>query len=139
MEYKRFENKIIARFDKGEEIHETLKKIALKENIKLASINAIGATDNFTVGVFDLETKIYHEKTIAGPHEILSLIGTITTKDNEYYAHLHITCGNENCEAVGGHLNKCYISATCEMVIDIIKGQIDRQFDQKIGINLFKF
>lgn len=38
MEYKRFENKIIARFDRGEEVHEALKKIALTKDIKLASI-----------------------------------------------------------------------------------------------------
>ena len=43
MQYKRFDNNIIARIDKGEEILEQLKNIALKEDIKLASISALGA------------------------------------------------------------------------------------------------
>ncbi len=54
MEYKRFDNTIIARIDKGEEILEQLKVIAINENIKLASINALGAIDDFTVGVYKI-------------------------------------------------------------------------------------
>ena len=54
MEYKKFDNIIIARIDKGEEILEQLKAIAINENIKLASINAIGAVNDFTVGVYNI-------------------------------------------------------------------------------------
>ena len=51
MDYRRFGDRIIARIDKGEEIHEQLKSIALRENIKLAEVSALGAVDDFTVGV----------------------------------------------------------------------------------------
>ena len=57
MEYRRFGNKIIARIDKGEEILTTIKEISLKENIKLASVQALGATDEFTVGVYKVDEK----------------------------------------------------------------------------------
>ena len=40
MKYKKFENTIIARIDKGEDIVEQVKNIALKENIKVASIRS---------------------------------------------------------------------------------------------------
>ena len=46
MEYRRFENTIIARIDKGEEILEQVKIIALTENIQLASVQALGAVAN---------------------------------------------------------------------------------------------
>ena len=59
MEYKKFDNIIIARIDKGEEILEQLKAIAINENIKLASINAIGAVNDFTVGVYKTDEKKY--------------------------------------------------------------------------------
>ena len=36
MEYKRFGNTVVVRMDKGEEIVEQVKQVALKENIKLA-------------------------------------------------------------------------------------------------------
>lgn len=57
MEYKRFNNTIVARIDKGEEILENIKEIALKENIKLASVSALGATNDFTVGLFKVDEK----------------------------------------------------------------------------------
>lgn len=91
MDYKRFDKKIVARFDRGEEVHESLKKIALKEDIKLASISALGATDDFTIGVYKVDDKSYTEKNFKGIFEILAINGTITTKDDEYYPHLHIS------------------------------------------------
>ena len=36
MDYRRFGGHIVARMDKGEEILEQIKKIAIKEDIKLA-------------------------------------------------------------------------------------------------------
>ena len=43
MDYRRFGGHIVARMDKGEEILEQIKKIAIKEDIKLAHISALGA------------------------------------------------------------------------------------------------
>ncbi len=60
MDYRRFGNKIIARIDRGEEILEKVKEIALKENIKLASINALGAINSFTSGVYNVDEKKYY-------------------------------------------------------------------------------
>ena len=70
MEYKRFDNTIIARIDKGEEILEQLKVIAINVNIKLASINALGAIDDFTVGVYKIDEKKYYSNSFKGYYEI---------------------------------------------------------------------
>lgn len=42
-------------------------------------------------------------------------------------------------EVFGGHLNRAVVSATCEMIINIIDGKVDRYFDEEIGLNLFEF
>ena len=139
MECRKFENKIIARIDKGEEILEKIKEIALQENIKLASINALGATNDFTVGVYKVDEKKYYSNEFKGNFEIVSLTGTINTMKGEFYTHIHMSAGNDKGEVFGGHLNKAVVSATCEMVIDIIDGKVDRYFDKEIGLNLFKF
>ncbi len=57
MEYRRMKNTIIARIDKGEEILEKVKELALTENIKLASVQALGAIGDFTVGVLNRKYK----------------------------------------------------------------------------------
>ena len=139
MEYRKFDNVIIARIDKGEEILEQLKAIAINENIKLASINALGAINDFTIGVYKIDEKKYYSNSFKGYYEITSLTGTINTMDGEYYAHLHMSVGNEKGEAFGGHLNRAVVSATCEMVITVIDGKVDRVYDEETGLNVFKF
>lgn len=139
MEYKRFGDTIFARLDRGEEILEQLKILALRENIKLASVRGLGAVDEFTVGVFKTDRKQYDANSFTGYFEIVSLTGTITTMDGEYYAHLHMSAGNEKGEVFGGHLNRAMISATCELVIQVVDGTVERRFDPEIGLNVFKF
>ena len=139
MEYKRFENTIIARIDRGEEILEQVKEIALKEKIRLASVQALGAINRFTVGVFKTNEKIYLANEFEGSYEIVSLSGTINTMNGEFYCHLHMSAGNEKGEVFGGHLNQAFVSATCEMVITVIDGTVDRYYDEGIGLNLFRF
>ena len=139
MEYRRNGNKIIARIDKGEEILTTIKEISLKENIKLASVQALGATDEFTVGVYKVDEKKYYANEFKGYFEIVSLTGTINTMNGEFYTHIHMSAGNDKGEVFGGHLNKAIVSATCEMVIDIIDGNVDRKYDEETGLNVFRF
>ena len=139
MEYRRFDDTIIARIDKDEEILEQVKKIAINENIKLASVQALGAINQFTAGVFKTKEKEYISNEFAGSFEITSLTGTINTMNGEFYCHLHLSAGNEKGEVFGGHLNRAIVSATCEMVIQIINGTVDRYYDENIGLNLFKF
>ena len=139
MDYRRFNDTILLRIDRGEEIIEAVRTVAEKEHIRLASVEALGATDDFTVGVYDVAEKHYDSKTFTGPHEIVSLVGTITEKDGAFYQHLHMSAGNRDCEVVGGHLNRATVSATCEMVIRILPGAVDRKTDPEIGINLIRF
>lgn len=42
-------------------------------------------------------------------------------------------------EVFGGHLNRAIVRATCEMIINVIDGKVDRYFDEEIGLNLFEF
>ena len=98
MEYKRFGNKIIVRIDKDEEILEQVKKLALKENIRLAAVQALGATNSFTVGVYNVVEKQYYANSFSGSFEIVSLTGTINTMNGEFYTHLHMSAGNDKGE-----------------------------------------
>ena len=139
MEYRRFGDTVLLRIDRGEEIVDKVREVAEKEHIRLAEISALGATDDFTVGVYDVESRHYDQKRFTGPHEIVSLTGTITEKDGAFYQHLHMSAGNKDCAVVGGHLNRAVVSATCEMVIRVIDGAVDRRPDPATGINLIRF
>lgn len=139
MEYKRFGDTIIARMDKGEEITAQVRKIAEAEQIKLASIEALGALNDFHVGLFDVTEKKFHGNHFHGAYEMVSLTGTINTMNGEFYSHLHMCAADANANVFGGHLVDATISATCEMVIRILDGTVDREYSEEVGLNLFKF
>lgn len=139
MEYRRFGNTIVARIDRGEEILAAVREIAGAEHIQLASVSALGATNDFTVGVYNVDERQYHANDFKGNFEIVSLTGTINTMDGEFYTHLHMSAGDEKGQVFGGHLNRAVVSAVCEMVITVIDGVVDRRFSEEIGLNLFRF
>ena len=139
MDYRRFGDTIVARIDKGEEILEQLQVIAEREGVRLAEVSALGATDDMTVGVFRTGEKKYYANRFTGDMEIVSLTGTLSTMGGAFYPHLHMSAGDTEGRVHGGHLNRAVISATCEMVIRIIPGEVDRQKDENVGLNLLKF
>ncbi len=139
MQYKRFGNTVALRLDKDEEILSCLISVSEKENIKAASFRGIGATDNFTVGIFSLEKQTYEGFTFTGNHEITALEGNISFVENKPYIHAHITCAGENAETKGGHLLEGVISLTCEIFITVLDGEIGRKFDNELKINRFDF
>lgn len=139
MEYRKFDGTYIIRIDRGEEILEQVRALALKEGIRLASVQALGAVNEFTVGVFRPGEKRYDANSFQGDFEIVSLTGTINTMDGEFYTHLHMSAGDGSGHVFGGHLNRAVVSAVCEMVVTEIPGSVDRAFSEEVGLNLFKF
>ena len=139
MEYRKFDNTYVVRMDPGEEILEQVRILSEQEGIKLASVQALGAIREFTVGAFDTTEKKYYSNEYKGTYEITSLIGTINTMDGKFYTHLHMNAADKTGAAVGGHLNRAIVSATCEMVVTLIPGTVDRAFSEEVGLNLFKF
>lgn len=95
MQYKRFDDKIFARIDPGEEILQQLSFIAEKEQISLAHVTGLGAVNDFTTGVFDVQKKEFYPVNTTGSYEIVSLTGTITEKENKPYLHIHMSAGNK--------------------------------------------
>ena len=136
MEYKKIENKIVFRLEMGEGLMESTQRIATAENVRLASINGIGACSKIEMGYIDLSIKEYVFKTFKGNLEILQATGNITLKDGEPFPHIHISVANEDCKAFGGHLNEAIISATFEGVMQIMDHEINREFNEDLGLAL---
>ena len=140
MEYRKFADTYVIRLDKGEEIISSLQAICEKENIRLGSVEGIGAADHAVIGLYDVGKRQYHKESFDGPMEITSLLGSISTKDGEPYLHLHINLCRADMQILGGHLNECRIGATGEIIVRTIPGQVGRLLDDKVtGLNLFQF
>ena len=131
MEYRKFGKHIVLRLDPGEEILTQLRVLAEREDIRFAAVQGLGAVNDFTVGVFHTDTKVYESRRHQGAYEITSLTGTVDRMAGSFYAHLHTV--------LGGHLNEARISATGELVLTLIDGELDREKSPEVGLNLWKF
>ncbi len=129
-------NMVILRVDRGENVVDTLKRLCSASYIKAAQITGIGATDSFMCGVFNPNTKEYKEIGFEGMYEILSIVGNITDKDGEPYIHAHICVSDEYGKAFGGHLIEAHISVTCEIILTLLEGEVNREYNDIIGINI---
>ncbi|WP_066894582.1 PPC domain-containing DNA-binding protein [Clostridium nigeriense] len=139
MEYKVFGETIVLRLEKGEEVIESIKNLCEKEDIGLGSISGLGATNHVTVGLFKVSEKKYYSNTFEEDFEITNLTGNISRMNGEVYLHIHGTFADIDGKCIGGHLNKAIISATSEIIINRINGEMGRQFSEEIGLNLIKF
>jgi hypothetical protein len=141
MEYKKFGNQLVLRLDPGEELCASVLELAERENIRLASISAIGASHDVWLGVFSTKTKQYGKMHFCdADYELASVTGNLSRMDGAPYLHLHAVIGNplrDECHA--GHLSAAVISATCEIFISVIDGEVDRAFSDTVGLNLFAF
>ena len=140
MEYRRYQDAMVVRLDPGDEVVSCLAQAVKESGLRQASVSGIGAINEVTLGVFDTETHEYHKYTHKGVYEITSLLGNITRQGDEPYLHLHMTVANTDNQVMGGHLNAATVSATSEIYLHEIKdADIDRRFDETIGLNLLEF
>lgn len=138
-EFRKLDNTYVVRLNKGAEIISAIKDFCTSNNVKVGTIQGIGAINSVTFGFFNPETKQYNEKVFEGPREITSLIGNISTKNGETYLHLHMTASGEDYNTIGGHLINATISLTGEIFITPINGTVEREFCKKTGLNLLSF
>ena len=140
MEYCRLGDTYAVRMDKGEEIVTSLLALQEKEQLAFASVQGLGATDSFTVGVFHAAEKKFYGTEYSGDHEIVSLVGSLDRKDGRCYAHLHMSAAESGTnQVVGGHLIRAVISGTAELIVRVLPGTAERRFDEESGLNLWHF
>lgn len=138
MQYRQFGDTYMLRIDYGEEILQSLKQMCEQEAIRLAQVSAIGAADHAIVGVFDLREKRYHLEETNEFMEIASLSGSVTEMNGQPYIHLHVTLADQKHILHGGHAIELRVGATCEMFVRVLDGQVTREKNEELGINLWK-
>tara|TARA_B100001996_G_scaffold349442_1_gene308161 strand:- start:506 stop:934 length:429 start_codon:yes stop_codon:yes gene_type:complete len=139
MKYRLEDKKVLIVLEKGEEIFESLYKIIKELDIKSGWINGIGAACDIVLGAYPSSTKKYIKKDFNGEFELASLMGNITTKENNPFIHIHATISDEECNAFAGHLFTATVSVTCEMILNISNKSIVRKECTDIGLYLWDF
>ncbi|MDP2916420.1 MAG: DUF296 domain-containing protein [Dehalococcoidia bacterium] len=134
MQSKEEGNLVLARFFTDEDIYESLKEVCRKHDIETAVVVCgLGQLKQFTLGYFK-EKGNYTPQEYEKPHELLSLDGIISREKGEYSFHLHAVLGNENKEAIGGHLIKGKVQVTNEIALIKTGVRVQRRLDEDTGL-----
>ena len=139
MDYKRFDNKIVLRLKKGEKIIQSLEKLANEANISAAHFQGIGAVNELKIGLMKPGDEDYTWDIYKEDLEITSLIGNITTFEDKPVVNTHITCANVDSKVIGGHLGEATCLFTVEIFVDVIDGNLEKQTDPELGIQIIEF
>jgi predicted DNA-binding protein with PD1-like motif len=137
MEWREMGDAYCVRLLRDEEVLEQLTDFVTEREITAASILGIGAVKDIELGFYELETRTYHRKELAGDHELVNLTGNLSFVDGKPFVHAHVTVGGPDFRASCGHLFRAVIAVTGEFVVRPMPGQIDRAFDDACGLNLW--
>jgi predicted DNA-binding protein with PD1-like motif len=130
---------IVVKIEPDEDLIESIQKVVLEYKIKSGLIACIGALKEFTIGYFNLETKIYEMKTFKENVELVSCIGNISHKDGEPMVHAHVTLGRRDYSLIGGHLGQpSIVSVTGEVYIYETNLKLTRELENKFKLSLLK-
>jgi predicted DNA-binding protein with PD1-like motif len=124
-------------FDTGDEVITGLSGFAAENDLNAASITAIGAFSDATLGYFDMERKEYKEIPVDEQVEVLSLIGDIAPKeDGEPQVHAHVVLGRSDGTTKGGHLLEAHVRPTLEVILTESPEHLRRRTDEETGLPL---
>jgi predicted DNA-binding protein with PD1-like motif len=131
--------KIIGRLAKGDDLLATLEKLAAQHGITLGEVAGIGAVSQARIGYYNQTERQYYYLDLARPLEILSLTGNISVKDGKPMVHAHITLGDQDGQAFGGHLAPGTLVFACEFTIQEYQSSraLVRQMDDPTGLFLW--
>jgi predicted DNA-binding protein with PD1-like motif len=124
-------------FDTGDEVIAKLTNFAKENDLTAASLTAIGAFSDATLGYFDMERKEYKEIPVDEQVEVLSLVGDIAPKDDgEPQVHAHVVVGRSDGATRGGHLLEAHVRPTLEVVLVESPEHLQRRTDAETGLPL---
>jgi uncharacterized protein len=124
-------------FDAGDEVMAGLSSFAAENDLNAASITAIGAFSDATLGYFDMERMEYKQIPVDEQVEVLSLLGDIAPKENgEPQVHAHVVLGRSDGTTKGGHLLEAHVRPTLEVILTESPKHLRRRTDEETGLPL---
>lgn len=94
----------IFRLAKGKDLLEQLTDFCHDNQIKCAVVSATGAVENASVAYYDQAKKAAVKTVLNAEHELLSLKGNVTIKDNRPFVNAHVVLASKTGEIKGGRL-----------------------------------
>jgi len=113
--------KIIGRLERGDELLTALRSLNESHGVRFGWVSGLGAIESIELWEYDQAAQVYREpQHFNTPMEILSIVGNLSLKDDQAFAHVHATVSRETpsgIEVIGGHVNSARVFA-CEFYVE---------------------
>ena len=129
-------NTFCLRLDRGEELVAALKQYCTDMKIRAGRFSGIGAADRILLSWYDVNSKLYADRTVEGIFEIVSLAGNVSTMKDSVVIHAHGSFAGSDFIVFGGHVKELTVGATCELFLTGFDGKIERSFDEDVGLHV---
>lgn len=135
-----YEDKVnyILRLDNGDELIKELGNFCLEHRVTAGWLSALGACKELTLAYYNVDTKEYENHIVPGNLEVVSITGNLGVFKNNPIAHVHGVFSDNELKTVGGHVVSLIVSATLEIRVTILQGQISREFDDQTCLKLIR-
>ncbi|MGG5823589.1 PPC domain-containing DNA-binding protein [Falsiroseomonas sp. HW251] len=123
----------------GDEVRNSLHRLAEDEGLSGAQLSAIGALRCATIRWFDWEAKQYRPIPVEEQVEVVSLLGDIALDtEGQPKLHLHAVLGRRDGSAMGGDLERGEVRPTLEIVVTESPTHLQRVHDPQTGLALIR-
>ncbi|NJE25047.1 DUF296 domain-containing protein [Thermococcus sp. MV5] len=124
------------RVPEGKELLSFINKFAKKHNVLIGTVSVIGTLRDPKIGYFEEDKKQYKVIELKGTYELVSALGNISLKDDEPFAHIHVSLGDKEGRMLGGHLVEGEVFVA-EVFIQELLGELLERKPKENGLALW--
>ena len=131
---------LVGRLRRGDDILEALGRLARDHGITVGWVQLLGAVERARLAFYDQGEQRYGDFTLDEPAEILTGTGNISRSagSDAPFVHLHLTLGDAQGRAWGGHVLEGTRVFACEYGIWELEGPVlERAPDGETGLKLW--
>ncbi len=136
MRFQQFGDRFQLRIESGEELNATLKAFLVKNSITFAQMTGLGAVRSATVSYWNSTTQQYETHERNEQMEVISLIGNVSMREGEPFAHIHLGLGRHDLSMIGGHFNAAVAHPMLEIWLTPVDATVKRTLDESCGLFL---
>jgi len=134
--FQQFGDRFQLRIESGEELGATLKQFFVANDIRFAQMTGLGAVRSATVAYWNATIQQYETHVLEDQMEVVSLIGNVSMREGEPFAHIHLGLGRHDLSMVGGHFNAAVAHPMVEIWLTPVDATVTRVLDESCGLFL---
>ena len=136
MKAKKMGTRWAVKLDREEDIITALTEFAGEYGITAGAVTGIGALEKVTLGYDALSSREYQKKLFDGDYELVGFTGNFTLVEEKPFLHAHAVIADEEYRCFAGHLFSGRVSITVEALVQPMEGEIRREPDPEVDLNL---